>query len=150
VDVGTVYVEVSVQDSVTSTAATVSMTLVTQIWTGYDVVMHVGVELVMTVVAMYCDVLVATLAMTVVVFIQIVVLSMCGMVVVYVAADVEYDVTHSENGSAGADPLPKRWCAGDCGAAATRADERRARMAVLQNMVAVGLMCWKREVFKKF
>jgi hypothetical protein len=38
----------------------VSMTLVTQIWTGYEVVMHVGVDVEITVLLMYDDVLVKT------------------------------------------------------------------------------------------
>jgi hypothetical protein len=79
-EVGTVQVEVSVQLSVTRTGLNVSMTFVTQIWTGYDVVIHVGVEVVMTVVSVCTAVFVATPEMTVVLLSHTVLDSTMGIV----------------------------------------------------------------------
>lgn len=73
-------VDVSVQLSVLSTGATVSMTFVTQTWTGYEVVIHVGVEVVMTVEEMYDDVFVKTWFTVVVELMYLVWYSTCGIV----------------------------------------------------------------------
>jgi hypothetical protein len=65
------------------------MTLVTQICTGYEVVMQVGVEVVMTVVAVWRAVFVATPATTVVPFIQTVWDSITGTTVLISVREVE-------------------------------------------------------------